>query len=149
MTTWTMQDLNSPTPEEEEAWQKMTEEQQQAIQIGKDLANQTLKEIEETQARLDAIPEREDADNEPRSFWNHRVVLMPDDGTGTRWYEIQEVYYNRKGEACGYCNSYVGGETMEELSEQIERHRRALALPILDSATSFNNRWEDDDGKEF
>jgi hypothetical protein len=121
MTTWTMQDLNSPTPEEEEAWQKMTEEQQQA----------------------------EDADNEPRSFWNHRVVLMPDDGTGTRWYEIQEVYYNRKGEACGYCNSYVGGETMEELSEQIERHRRALALPILDSATSFNNRWEDDDGKEF
>ena len=125
MTTWTMQDLSPPTLEEEEAWQKMTEEQQQ----------------------------QEEADNaqteEPRSFWNHRVVLMPDDGTGTRWYEVQEVYYNRRGEACGYCNSYVGGETMEELNEQIERHRRAADLPILDSATAFNNKWEDDDGKEF
>jgi hypothetical protein len=118
MTTWTLQDLPN-TPEEDEAFKKLTEEQEQQ--------------------------EKE----ESRSFWNHRVVLMPDDGTGTRWYEVQEVYYNRKGEACGYCNSYVGGETMEELSEQIERHRRAADLPILDSATAFNNRWEDDDVKEF
>jgi len=115
MTTWTMQDLSPATPEEDEAWQKMAEEQQQ-----------------------------EEADNEPQSFWNHRVVLMPDDGTGTQWLEIQEVYYNRKGEPCGYCNSYVGGETMAELEQQIERHAKATALPILDSATDFHNKWDED-----
>lgn len=128
MTTWTLQDLPN-TPEEDEAWAKMAEEQQQ-------------KEADNAKADNGET-------DEPRSFWNHRVVLMPDDGTGTRWYEVQEVYYNRKGEACGYCNSYVGGETMEELSEQIERHKRAADLPVLDSATAFNNKWEDDDGKEF
>jgi hypothetical protein len=120
MTTWTLQDLPN-TPEEDEAFKKLTEEQQQ----------------------------QEEADNESRSFWNHRVVRMPDDGTGTQWYEIQEVYYNRKGEPCGYCNSYVGGENMAELAEQIERHSKALALPILDSATDFNNKWEDDYEKEY
>jgi hypothetical protein len=117
-----MQDL-TPTPEEEEAWQKMAEEQQQQ------------KETE--------------ADNQPQSFWNHRVVLMPDDGLGNQWYEVQEVYYNRQGEPCGYCNSYVGGETLAELEEQIERHRKAIALPVLDSATDFNNKWEDDYEKEY
>jgi hypothetical protein len=116
-----MQDLSPPTPEEEEAWQKMTEEQQQ----------------------------QEEADNAPQSFWNHRVVLMPDDGLGNQWLEVQEVYYNRKGEPCGYCNSYVGGETMAELTEQIERHSKALALPTLDSATDFNNKWDEDYEKEL
>ena len=119
MTTWTLQDLSPSTPEEEEAWQKMAEEQQQQKQI-----------------------EADNTDDQPKSFWNHRVVLMPDDGTGTRWYEVQEVYYNRQGEPCGYCNSYVGGEDMTELEEQIERHAKALVLPILNSATDFNNKWE-------
>ena len=120
MTTWTLQDLPN-TPEEDEAFKKLTEEQQQ---------------------------QQEEAD-ESRSFWNHRVVRMPDDGTGTQWYEIQEVYYNRKGEPCGYCNSYVGGENMAELAEQIERHAKALVLPILDSGIDFNNKWEDDYEKEY
>ena len=130
MTTWTLQDLPS-TPEEEEAWHKIEEEQRQQMEADNDKAD------------------NDKADNESRSFWNHRVVLMPDDGTGTRWYEVQEVYYNRGGEACGYCNSYIGGENMEELNEQIERHKRAADLPVLDSATDFNHKWEDDDGKEF
>jgi hypothetical protein len=73
---------------------------------------------------------------------------MPDDGLGNQWLEVQEVYYNRKGEPCGYCNSYVGGETMAELEEQIERHTKALALPILNSATDFNHKWNEDDEYE-
>jgi hypothetical protein len=117
MTTWTLADF---TPEEDEAFKKLTEEQQQ----------------------------QEEADNSPKSFWNHRVVLMPDDGTGTQWYEVQEVYYNKQGEPCGYCNSYVGGEDMDELAEQIDRHAKALALPTLDSATDFNHKWDEDDEYE-
>ena len=89
------------------------------------------------------------ATQEPRSFWNHRVVRMPDDGLGEEWLEIQEVYYNLKGEPCGYCNSYVGGENLAELAEQIERHAKAMALPILDSATDFNNQWGDEYEKEY
>jgi hypothetical protein len=132
MTTWTLQDLPY-TPEEDEAFKKMTEDQERR--------------------------EKEDADrlemsngatnNQPQSFWNHRVVLMPNDGTGTRWYEVQEVYYNRRGEPCGYCNSYIGGETMQELEEQIERHKQAITLPVLNTETDFNNRWEDDYEKEY
>ena len=94
-------------------------------------------------------PETDNTDNQPQSFWNHRVVLMPDDGTGTQWYEVQEVYYNRKGEPCGYCNSYVGGEDMAELEEQIKRHAKATVLPVLDSATDFNNKWDEDYEKEL
>jgi hypothetical protein len=117
MTTWTLQDLPN-TPEEDEAFKKLTEEQEQ----------------------------RED--EEPKTFWNHRVVRIPDE-LGEQWFEVQEVYYNGKGEPCGYCNSYIGGETMEELKLQIERHSKALALPILDSATDFHNKWEGDYEKEY
>jgi len=85
---------------------------------------------------------------EPQSFWNHRVVRIPDQ-LGETWFEVQEVYYNKQGEPCGYCNSYVGGETMEELRVQIERHSKALALPILDSATDFNHKWDDGYEKEY
>ena len=115
MTTWTLQDLPN-TPEEDEAFKKLTEEQEQQ--------------------------------NEGQTFWNHRVVRSLNEFNEI-WFEISEVYYNQKGEPCGYCNSYVGGENMEELAEQIERHKKAMTLPILDSATDFNNKWGDEHEKEY
>jgi len=116
MTTWTLQDLPN-TLEEDEAFKKLTEEQEQ----------------QET----------------PRSFWNHRVVRMPDDGLGEEWLEIQEVYYNRKGEPCGYCNSCMGSETLEGLALQVERFAECLKLPILNATTDFANKWDEDYEKEF
>ena len=114
MTTFTLQDY---TPEEDEAFKKLTEEQEQE-------------------------------ESEGQTFWNHRVVRSLNEFNEI-WFEISEVYYNQKGEPCGYCNSYVGGENMEELAEQIERHKKAMTLPILDSATDFNNKWGDDYEKEY
>ena len=114
MTTFTLQDY---TPEEDEAFKKLTEEQEQE-------------------------------EGEGQTFWNHRVVRSLNEFNEI-WFEISEVYYNQKGEPCGYCNSYVGGENMEELAEQIERHKKAMTLPILDSATDFNNKWGDDYEKEY
>ena len=114
MTTFTLQDY---TPEEDEAFKKLTEEQEQR-------------------------------EGEGQTFWNHRVVRSLNEFNEI-WFEISEVYYNQKGEPCGYCNSYVGGENMEELAEQIERHKKAMTLPILDSATDFNNKWGDDYEKEY
>ena len=110
---------------------------------------EALKAIEGDDEIQHAQTQEPEADNQPKSFWNHRVVRMPDDGLGSQWLEVQEVYYNRQGEPCGYCNSYVGGEDMTELEEQIERHAKALALPTLDSVTDFNNKWEDEYGKEY
>jgi len=108
-----------------------------------------------TEDRIEAFKATEGDDEiqaaqtqEPKSFWNHRVVRSINEFNEV-WFEISEVYYNTKGEPCGYCNSYVGGENMEELAEQIERHKKAMALPILDSATDFNNKWEDDHEKEY
>jgi len=116
MTTWTLQDLPN-TPEEDEAFKKLTEEQEQQ--------------------------------EEPRSFWNHRLVRMPADGIEGDWLEIQEVYYNRKGEPCGYCNACMGSETLDGVALQVERFTECLKLPILDSATDFNNKWDEDYEKEY
>ena len=88
------------------------------------------------------------ATQKPQSFWNHRVVRSIGK-QGDVWLEVAEVYYNKEGKPCGYCNSYVGGETLEELEQQFERLKSATALPTLDSATDFNNKWEDDYAKDY
>jgi len=88
------------------------------------------------------------ATQEPKSFWNHRVVRSIDK-YGEVWFEVAEVYYNKEGKPCGYCNSYVGGENMEELAEQMERHKKATTLPILNADTDFTNKWDEDHAKEF
>jgi len=116
MTTWTLQDLPN-TPEEDEAFKKLTEDQEQQ-------------------------------EKERQTFWNHRVIRSLNEFNEV-WFEVSEVYYNTKGEPCGYCNSYVGGETMEELAEQMERHKKATTLPILNADTDFNNKWDEDHAKEF
>ena len=121
MTTWTLQDLPN-TPEEDEAFKKLTEDQEQ---------------------------QEEDGEDEGRTFWNHRVVRMPKDGLDGDWLEIQEVYYNRKGEPCGYCNACLGSETLDGVALQAIRFAKCLELPILDSATDFNNKWDEDYEKEY
>ena len=88
------------------------------------------------------------ATQKPKSFWNHRVVRSINK-YGEVWFEVAEVYYNKEGKPCGYCNSYVGGENMEELAEQMERHKKATTLPILNADTDFNNKWDEDHAKEF
>ena len=89
------------------------------------------------------------ATQEPRSFWNHRVVRMPDDGLGEEWLEIQEVYYNQKGEPCGYCNPCIGSETLDGVALQVQRFAECLKLPILNATTDFNNQWGDEYEKEY
>ena len=88
------------------------------------------------------------ATQEPRSFWNHRVIRSINE-FGEEWFEVCEVYYNDKGKPCGYCNGYVGGETLEELGQQFERLKSAMALPTLDALTDFNNQWGDEYEKEY
>ena len=66
--------------------------------------------------------------------WNHRVFRTTTPG-GTDWYDIREVYYNRVG---GRPDSYTaeaiapGGETIEELRENLQYMLNALDHPVLD-----------------
>lgn len=121
--TFTMQDLNTipVTPEEDEAF--------------KALGGNTLVVNDE--------------DDKPSMYWNHRVVDMSYDNQGETWLEVQEVFYNGDGQPCGHCDPCVGGGSIDEIQIQIQRFTECLSLPILNSKTDFNNKFDgEDDGKE-
>lgn len=59
--------------------------------------------------------------------WNYRVIKNKD------MFEIHEVYYNDKGEITGVTENSVspGGETLEELQEDMKHYAEALKRPVL------------------
>ena len=64
--------------------------------------------------------------------WNYRVIRSEQDG----WidYAIHEVYYGPRGDIdCWSVDSCPAhGETLAELSDDLDRMRRALDKPILE-----------------
>ena len=62
------------------------------------------------------------------STWNYRVILK------NRRYAIHEVYYDELGQiwTCTEEPVYPEGETLEELSTDLEHYRLALEEPVLD-----------------
>jgi len=73
------------------------------------------------------------------SYWNHRVVRHTDktiiDGVEETetWHAIHEVYYDDDGHPNGYTENEVGpiGETLLDLSRDIQRFAEALSKPVL------------------
>jgi hypothetical protein len=65
-----------------------------------------------------------------KMHWNHRVVEM-DNGDGDKWYQICEVHYDENDKPIGYCDTFVGSETLEGLRGEIARFSEAVAHPIL------------------
>ena len=130
MTTFTMQDINPEptTPEEEEAF--------------KAIPNQiNYPEDDEGDSR---------DDDEPRSFWNHRVVDLTSKNGGDAFFLIQEVYYDRQGKPCGYCDPCLGGDNLDEIRTQIQRFTDCLSQPILDADKDFDgNIMADENGVEI
>jgi hypothetical protein len=117
MTTFTLQDY---TPEEDEAFKKLTEEQQQ----------------------------QEEADNQPRSFWNFRLVdLRTVDGKDADdWIELCEVFYDHNGIPAGFTGANPFGETVEEVKEMLYKMLEATEKPVLtgdDFKGEFKNGYED------
>jgi hypothetical protein len=62
--------------------------------------------------------------------WNHRVVEF-EDGYGDKWFSIQEVFYDENDKPTGYCDPFVGSETLEGLKEVVARFGEALTQPTL------------------
>lgn len=67
--------------------------------------------------------------------WNYRIVKTHD---GLR---IFDVYYDEAGNpvATHTVPTYIYGDTVDELREQLARISEALTLPILDEADIGNN----------
>ena len=82
--------------------------------------------------------------------WNHRVIEHTDD-KGNRWWTIEEVMYNDKGEPYGHAEAsaihgdHFGGDPIESLREQLNCMLQALDAPILKEA-DINGvpEWEEE-----
>lgn len=62
--------------------------------------------------------------------WNFRVMLV-DTPTGP-FYEIREVYYDKDDNPDGWAKAHSpGGDTVEELRQELERMARATRKPVL------------------
>lgn len=68
---------------------------------------------------------------EPNQHWNYRIVQTGSTDSD-RHYGIYEVYY-QDGEPWlrTLSTSGIGGETMDEVREDLEFHRQALERPVL------------------
>ena len=71
--------------------------------------------------------------------WNHRVVhrlikRMPSEREGEHWYAVHEVYYDESGKPEMTTVEAVapGGETLDELRQELDRFQKALEHPVLE-----------------
>jgi hypothetical protein len=78
--------------------------------------------------------------------WNCRVVVVhePEDETDEALMEVCEVFYNEKNEPCGYSETSAMSETLEGLTEHLERMKDALTLPVL-RQSDFVGRFIDEE----
>lgn len=62
--------------------------------------------------------------------WNLRLVMMV--GAHEEPYmELREVFYDDQGVPVGHSRATVGGETLDEVQEYLERVRGGIMKPIL------------------
>ena len=66
------------------------------------------------------------------SHWNYRVVRHDD--KGQPWYAIHEAYYdeNNRVESITQESVKPGGETLQELQEDLKWMLKGMAAPVLD-----------------
>lgn len=67
-------------------------------------------------------------------YWNHRIISIPDPSEESGEYlQISEVYYDADETIRNWTSQGVriGGSTIEEIRETLERMKRALEAPIL------------------
>lgn len=82
--------------------------------------------------------------------WNHRVVRTVDDETLEVTLRIAEVYYNSDTDKpFSYSEPFLVGETLEELTETVDRMKAALAQPVLAYPADFDLSdkapWDEDE----
>lgn len=78
------------------------------------------------------------------SYWNYRLVNMPEENYGEPYLELREVHYTDKGVPVGHTPANTGSETLEGITEILRWHSLALSKPILTEA-DFTGSFDDDD----
>ena len=63
--------------------------------------------------------------------WNHRVIRLVDAETLEITLMIAEVYYNDKGKPYAYGEPFLTGETLDDLTETLNRLQAARLQPVL------------------
>jgi hypothetical protein len=67
--------------------------------------------------------------------WNHRVFAQPDGNDGDVWYTIREAYYEDGKDRPNIWSMQadgVGGNSIAEMRDTLQRMLRALDTPILE-----------------
>jgi len=65
-------------------------------------------------------------------YWNHRVVDMSEENEGNPLFELREVFYDGDtGKPKGHGDVALMSDTMEGLTEMVDRLKEALAQPVL------------------
>lgn len=62
--------------------------------------------------------------------WNLRLVMM----TGSHdepYMELREVFYDDQGVPVGHTRATVGGETLDEIHQYLDRAHEAVLRPVL------------------
>jgi hypothetical protein len=66
--------------------------------------------------------------------WNHRVIDFTADYTanaGDPLFGFAEVYYNDDGTPSSYCSPFMDCDSLEELTQLVDRLAKALTQPVL------------------
>ncbi len=79
------------------------------------------------------------------TVWNHRIIKSEEG-----YYGIHEVFYDDSGRPVVMTEGSVApfGETVDELSADLDYMMEALAKPVLEYPKDFDGKWPDMDAEE-
>ena len=109
---------------------------------------EALRAIEGDDEIQHAQTQEPEADNQPKSFWNFRLVdLRTVEGKDADdWIELCEVFYDRNGKPAGFTSANPFGDTPKQVQEMLYKMLEATEKPVLtgeDFTGDFKNGYED------
>ncbi len=74
--------------------------------------------------------------------WNHRILARKE--KEEVYFEIYEVYYDKNGKPNGYTENptSIGGETIKEITWQLNKMLECRRKPILWAGDNFPNEYK-------
>ena len=76
--------------------------------------------------------------------WNLRLVLLTT-ATEEPYMELREVFYDNEGVPVGHTRATVGGETLDEVQQYLDRAHSGIMRPILRNSDFVGKFKELDD----
>lgn len=61
------------------------------------------------------------------SGWDYRIIYFPE----SKYYEVCEVWFNKKGKPDSYCNADTLGDSLEKCRRDVEMYEEATYKDVL------------------